>query len=227
MSLGSLLLAVILLTDVDALILYSGHRLPVDGPVRLERGQLVFRHGFSGILYSIAASEVDFDATRKGGSPEPELVEEQAAPARPVRKLAVSGEEKERILREMEKSRGVPSPPQPQQTQPLEAATRPQARPQADEAFWRGQSRRFDEQVRQQQENIALLQQQVRRMEDQLLALLSMGVDPNQFGYHVNRLEDTRTMLERARLALSRAERERDDFREQARRQGVLPGWLR
>jgi hypothetical protein len=34
-------------------------------------------------------------------------------------------------------------------------------------------------------------------------------------------------MLEEAELALASAQRELEDFRETARRAGILPGWLR
>jgi hypothetical protein len=227
MNAAVLLLAVTLLGDIDALILKSGHQLPVNGPVTLENGKLVFRHP-SGVLYSIAASEVDLEATReaRGQEAEAEATGEAAEP-RPVRKLRVSAEEKERILREMEQSRGVPSPPQSPEAEPSRRTEPVSATPRPDEAYWRGQSRRLEQQVQQHQENITLLTQQVRRLEDQLLAFLAMGVPPDQFGQHVLRLEDSRARLQQARLALSSAEREWDDFREQARRQGILPGWLR
>ena len=43
------------------LILRNGTRFDVQGPIREERGRIIFR---SGTLYSIPVSEVDMEATR-------------------------------------------------------------------------------------------------------------------------------------------------------------------
>ena len=46
-------------------------------------------------------------------------------------------------------------------------------------------------------------------------------------GQRMHELVQTQEQIPRAELELHRAQREHDQFRDDARRQGVTPGWLR
>ena len=92
---------------LNTLVLRSGHQIAVDGPVREDNGRIIFR-GADGMLYSLAATDVDVNKTRSASS--------QAATAAPSEgdrrvKLRVSDSERERLLRELERNHsGQPAP---------------------------------------------------------------------------------------------------------------------
>src|SRR5688572_19984500 len=83
----------LLTLTASTLVLRSGDRIKVDGPVREENGVVTFRH--DGLLYSMPASET---VSRSTEPPAPKN-------GKPVRRLAVSPEERDRRLRELEKNR--------------------------------------------------------------------------------------------------------------------------
>ncbi|HYU24176.1 MAG TPA: hypothetical protein VEO74_03155, partial [Thermoanaerobaculia bacterium] len=60
-----------------------------------------------------------------------------------------------------------------------------------------------------------------------IAGLLSLGYKPRQFTYDSTQLEATLAQIPRAELDVERAERAYAQFKENARRQGILPGWLR
>jgi hypothetical protein len=143
------------------------------------------------------------------------------------RSIVVSDEEKERLIEEAAKSRGVPAPPDPLTPSTPETTRPSSAESSRDEWAWREKSRGYHERVRRAKEELQLLVEKERRLQDEILGLLSLGYNPNQFNLQVLQLAHTRDSLPRAQLNLERAERELAQFKEDARRQGILPGWLR
>ena len=212
----------LLLVVTSTLVLRSGDRIDVYGPVRTEGSRVVFRAS-GGALYSVAAADVDAAATAA-------LEEERRNAAQPgPRKLKVTAEERDRLLAELANSRGG-QPPEPQRllTEPPPEPSRVEREIERDEEWhWRRQARAYEESVRRAQEHLELLEATARELEDEIYGLLSLGYQPRQFSYQTTRLAMTREQIPAARLAVTQARREYDQFREDARRQGILPGWLR
>ena len=209
---------VLLLTITSTLVLRSGDRITVEGPVREDKGVVTFR--MNGLLYSIPASEIE---ARVEGVPVVRSVEEE------TRRLAVSAEERDRLLRKLEQNHeGKDAPP----FQRLPPADPPPSRAEeADEKRqeweWRRMARDYDEQVRRAEEELELLETRIERLQSEIRTFVSLGFKPHQFTYQTSSLMLAKESLPVARLEVARAERARDQFREDARRQGVLPGWLR
>jgi hypothetical protein len=204
------------LTLTSIIVLRSGDRIAVEGAVKEENGVVTFRSG--GALYSMPASEVErIDKVE----PKPE--------APKVRRLAVSEEERRRLLEELEKNHaGAPvtelrpireTPPPP---------TKEERRAERDEENeWRRRARMHEESVRQAREELELVESRVDELESQIQGFISLGYRPRQFTYQSTQLEQSKEQLPYLRLAVTRAERAYTEFREEARREGVLPGWLR
>ena len=194
------------------LILHSGDRIAVDGPVREENGAIIFRS--AGLLYSVPVEEVL-------------RVEEttNAPREKPKSKLRVSEERLKQLIDELEKNHGGAGvePPPPPTAKPT---PKPQAEPQ-DEAQWRSQARAHEENVRRAQEDLALLLTRVDQLQSEINTLFALGFKPRDFTYQTTQLERTRERIPYAQLEVTRAERAFQQFREDARRAGVLPGWLR
>ena len=81
--------------------------------------------------------------------------------------------------------------------------------------------------MRQCQEELQLLIDRERNLQDEILGLMSLGYKGDQFAHQVLSLAATRDQIPRAQLELERAERALAQFMDDARRQGILPGWLR
>jgi hypothetical protein len=197
------------------LVLRSGARIDMDGPFRQEEGRVVFRSG--GILYSLAASEVDFEATRAAANVPPIKAE---VPGR----LKVTPEERDRLLRELEKNHsGTPAKPEP----PARIVPPPPPQNDEDEWAWRRSARAHEEAVRRAKEELQLLQDRAEQLRAQIRGFLSLGYNPRQFSYQTTELQLTLDSIPRAELEVQRAQRAYDTFREDARKMGILPGWLR
>jgi hypothetical protein len=125
--------------------------------------------------------------------------------------VARRAEEKPAVAREAGKPRRDDRLPVSQA--PAECAARP--------------ARAREEQVRRAQENLALLQQRISDLEFEISGFLSLGYTPQQFTYQTTQLAYAREQIPVAQREVSRAQRAYDQFRDDARRQGVLPGWLR
>lgn len=210
--------ALLFLTLSTTLVLRSGDRITADGPIQEQDGQIVFRLA-GGPLYSIPLSEVDLGATEAASA----STDDQ--PRLPKR-LRVSPAERDRLLRELEKSHsGQPAPRQrilEEPPPPPETLAQ-----QQDEWSWRHQARGYEERVRHAQENLQLLVDRVERLKDEIRGLLSLGFHPNQFSYQTTVLQLTLEQIPVAELSVVRAQRAYDQFRDDARRMGVMPGWLR
>ena len=209
-------LVLLLTIATSTLVLRSGDRIPVEGPVREADGVVTFRSG--GLLYSIPASEIE----TRADAPEP-------APAEEKKPLKLPPSERDRLLRELERNHsGTPAPRS--QTHPVlpPAQTKAEAAQEKREEWeWRRMSRGYDEGVRRAEEELELLETRIQQLQHDIRTFVSLGFRPSQFTYQTSQLVHAKEQLPYARLEVQRAERARDEFREDARRQGVLPGWLR
>jgi hypothetical protein len=211
MSMNALLF---LLTVTTSIVLRSGDRIAVEGAVREANGVVTFRSG--GLLYSLPASEVE--RIDKGDA---------AAEERRVRRLAVSEEERKRLIAELEKNHtGTPAPRATAPAAAVVITPEPEER-REDEAYWRSQARTHEENVRRAQEHLALLESRAEELQNQIHSFVTLGYRPRQFTYQTTELARTLEQIPYARLEVTRAERVWQQFREDARRAGVLPGWLR
>ncbi len=208
---------VLLLALTSTIVLRSGDRVVTEGAVREENGRVIFRAG--GQLYSLAAHEV-------------ERVEKNEAATKdekPVKRLRVSEEERKRLLAELEKNHGgTPAPRQPSLERAPEPPTKAEvAEQKREERQWRTEARALEESVRRAHEDVALLESRIAELQSKIQGLIAIGYKPHQFTYDTTQLVRTQERLPYARLALQRAQREYEQFREDARREGVPPGWLR
>jgi hypothetical protein len=197
------------------LILRNGTRFDVEGPIREERGRIIFR---SGTLYSIPVAEVDMDATRAAVSKTVLATVDQD------RKLKVSAAERDRLLRELEQNHSGG----PVQALNLEKVVEPREAPdKGDEWSWRSAARAHEEAIRRAKENVALLRDRAELLKRQIEQFVSLGYRSHQFTYQSSELQVTLDQIPAAELEITRAERANAQFRDDARRQGILPGWLR
>lgn len=216
--LPSLLLLTAMLIPTPALVLKSGARIAVDDGVKLESGVVYFRSG--GSLYSIPSIEVDLDATRTAAN---------AVAAEPVdaRKLRVTPEERERLLRELEQNHSGTPASQEQMNVPPPAAAPASETAKGDEWGWKKAAQAHEEEVRRAKENLALLQERIGELRSKISGFLSQGYKPSQFSYETTVLANYEEQIPQAELEVKRAERSQQQFLEEARRKGIMPGWLR
>lgn len=211
------------LAFVSILVFRSGHQIEVVGPVNYQRDTAVFRAASSGALYSIPSSEIDRPASDRAT----ELANRREEEKR--KKLKVTPEEAKRLIDELQQNHGGTAPPRQAtlETPPVAQTEQEKKVDSADEWRWRREARTYDEGVRQAQENLDLLESRIRATEDRITGFLQLGYKPAQFTYDTSQLQQMREAIPDAELALRRAERARAQFLDDARRQGVLPGWLR
>ena len=201
------------------LVLNSGDRFEVTGEVRYERGNAVFRSA-DGALYSIPRSEVNDVATREASAPR-KLPDGK-------RRLKVTPEERERLLAELSRNRNGKAPQKQNFEQNSPPPTRQeQAATTADEWQWRRQARAHDEGVLQAKEELQLVNERIEHLRSEISSFLSLGYKPAQFTLQTTQLQRALDQIPGAELELRRAERARSQFLDDARRQGIMPGWLR
>ena len=233
----SILASLVLLTtvnlpaDVPTLVLRSGQRIAVQGTIREESDRLVFRQA-GGVLYTLRASEIDVQETRAAVRPAFVARTEEAPHAigRDERlKLRVSESERERLLRELEMNHsGKPAPDQILFEHPPEPPTRAEMQAEKNEEWsWRNRARAYEEAIRQAKENLSLLERRAGELRSRIAGFISLGYKPGQFTYDTAVLQTTLEQIPYAELEVTRAERAYAQFKEDARRRGVLPGWLR
>ncbi|HEY3054814.1 MAG TPA: hypothetical protein VGK31_02665 [Thermoanaerobaculia bacterium] len=207
-----------LLILATTLVLRSGDRISVEGPITQQDGVVLFRSG--GALYSIPSAEIDEAATSASNAP----VEAEATPA--SRPLKVSAAERARLLRELEQNHyGKPATEQRMDTPPYIPQDAPGQN--ADEWKWRREARSYQEGVRQARESLDLLLDRIDRLRAEIRGFVAMGFKPQNFTYQTTQLAYAEEQIPGAQLYVDRAQRAYDQFREDARRQGILPGWLR
>jgi hypothetical protein len=217
--------------DVDTLVLRSGEHIALDGPIREDNGRIVFRAA-GGALYSIRSIDVDVKKTRyiasKPAGPAQADPAQQQPPDERL-KLRVSDAERQRLLRDLERNHsGQPAQESIILSRPPELPTRDDVQTQTnDEWAWRLRARSFEESVRQAKENLALLERRIAELRSRIAGFVSLGYRPVQFSYDTAVLQTSEEQIPYAELEVARAERQWEQFREDARRQGVMPGWLR
>lgn len=225
MMIHSLILAIAVTAPCSQILtLRTGHEIVVCGPVQTSGTQTIF-NGDDHKLYSLPSDEVVGlrDATTRESSEPASSTSELAK-----RPLSVSETEKARLLARLAASRGVRSATPIQPSLPPDHSDREiEVSGGSDEREWREKSRMVDERVRQAHEELDLLVRRERKLEDELLGLRAMGFKDRQFSYQILQLQITRDSMDGARLEITRAEREQFQFREDARKEGILPGWLR
>lgn len=215
-TLAALLLLTALTIPTPTLVMRSGARIDVDGSVRQEEGRVYFRSG--GVLYSLPSAEVDLEATRAAGL--------NVTVVRPDRsKLKVSREERDRLLRELEKNHsGTPASAEALKTPPPPTDLRESSE---DEWKWRRAARAHEEAVRLAKEELQLLYERVEQLKQEIRSLTSIGFKPSQFTYQTSELQLAYDAIPRAQMEVERAQRALDQFKEDARKLGIMPGWLR
>lgn len=213
----NLLPALLLTLTATTLVLRTGERITTDGTVREENGVVTFR--VQGTLYSLPASEVDRIDTAPVAAP---------APPPPV-KLRVSDEDRKRLLAKLEQNHtGSTTPPQ-QRVEPLPPPpTAAQTKgSEEDEWTWRREARTHEETIRRAKEELEMLETRVQELQRKIYQLVALGFKPHSFTYDSSLLASALERIPYAELEVTRAERAFAEFRDEARRRGVMPGWLR
>lgn len=215
----------LLLALNTTLVLHSGDRISVEGKPVEKDGVLTFRS--AGKLYSLPASEVDrIEEAEASGTAEKTVVIE-AKKAQALRRRPVSEEERKRLLAELEKNHGGGTTPLPPPLLPP-APTREEAKElKREESSWRREARFHEEAVRRAREEVELLENRALDLQQKIQSLVAQGYKPKQFTYDTTQLQQTLDQLPYARLEVTRALRAQAQFLEDARREGILPGWLR
>jgi hypothetical protein len=217
--LAHLLLVTALTIPTNTLVLRSGQRISIDSSmVTVREGRVLFQS--HGSLFSVGILEVDLDATTQMEMPA--AVEQQRSG-----RLRVSPEEKQRLLKQLEDNHsGTPG-------LPAELHLSPGPSPQEidqmnqDEWSWRNRAHSYEESIRQAQEHLDLLRDKAAALQAHISGLLSLGYRPIQFSWDTTVLAYTLEAIPYAELDVQRVQRQYDQFREDARRMGVMPGWLR
>lgn len=207
-----------LLIVASTLVLRSGERIAIEGPVTQQNGVVIFRSG--GALYSMPAREVDELATRAANDTGEDV---QKSP----RRLRVTAAERERLLRDLERNHGGGAPVEFKVPEgpPAREPSAPAADP--DEWNWRQRARGYEESVRQATENLDMLLNRADQLRAEIRGLIALGWKPQSFTYQTTQLAYTEEAIPGAELTVTRAQRAYDQFREDARRMGIMPGWLR
>ncbi|HYI13505.1 MAG TPA: hypothetical protein VEK57_30960 [Thermoanaerobaculia bacterium] len=207
----------LVLALTSTLVLHSGERIVAEGAVTEIKGVVMFRS--DGVLYSLPAVEIA--RIEKG--------DDASGKKPPVRKLKVSEEERKRLLEELEKNHsGKPAPKEqivvkaPPPPSPEEVSEQ-----KREEREWRRDARAYQEAVIRAREELGLIHARVDELRSKIQSLVSLGYEPRQFTYDTAQLTRTLERIPAAELEITRAERAYEQFREDARREGVLPGWLR
>jgi len=215
----------LLIAVASTLVLHSGDRIAVDGPIHEEKGVITFRSG--GVLYTLPAVEVVRVETEDHAS---EVKPARAAkPAEKPKRLLLSEEERKKRIEELEKNHsGTPAPPSPMlENPPPPPSAGEVAQQRSEEWEWRHRARDHEEAVRRAGEELQLIEERIEQLRARILSFVSLGYKPRQFTYDSTELVRAEEQIPYARLQVERAQRANEQFREDARRQGILPGWLR
>jgi hypothetical protein len=96
-----------------------------------------------------------------------------------------------------------------------------------EESYWRREARAHEEAIRRANEELELIEARIADYQRKIHTFIALGFKPHQFTYDSTQLQHAIDSLPYARLEVTRAIRANEQFREDARREGVLPGWLR
>jgi hypothetical protein len=223
MNTVTLLLITTLSIPANVLVLRSGQQIDISS-AHEEDGRIVFRTP-NGALYSLPANEVDLTASRATATIE---THEHSSSTPAARKLKASEIERKRLIADLEQNHSGPATPSVT-IEPIPAAPTLEAvaSQTEDEWNWRDRARSLQEAVDQARENRDLLASKAGALRSHIAGLLSLGYKPSQFSYDTTVLADTVEQIPYAELQVTRAERALADFREEARRRGIQPGWVR
>lgn len=238
--LGILILsaASFLTSPVEEIVLRSGQVIAVDELIRVERGRLIFVTD-GGTLYSLRLTDVDIEKT-DARLPANRRATEEEKPGKPQeseartygaglpRTLPVSEEEKKRILAEMEgRSHTGRAVPQSDDTEEAPPVVKKSPENEQDEWKWREAARGYRDAIERANERLNAARQRERELSDMLLMYAGSSGDATNYSYLVIQLADLRSMIPQLEGEVRRAEAAWAQFRDDARRQGILPGWLR
>ncbi len=215
----------LVLTVASTLILRSGDRIAIEGPVREEKGVVIFRSG--GVLYTMPATEVlRVDTANPAPEAKPAPVAKQTAVQK---RLRLSPEERKKRIEELEKNHsGTPAAPQAILESPPPPPSQAEVEQQQREEWqWRRDARDHEETVRRAKEELHLIEDRVEQLRAKIQSLVSLGYKSSQFTYESSELVRAQERIPYVQLEIERAQRANEQFREDARRQGILPGWLR
>lgn len=219
-ALATLLLITALSFPTPALILRSGTQIAVDDSVTIDGARVVFRS--HGRLFSIPAAEVDLEASRAAGVKTPTVY------AQLPNRLKVTPEQRDRLIHELEQNHsGTPAHVVDVPAMSYEEASATRQRATEDEWSWKLQAQAKQEAIRRAQEQLDLLRNREEELESQIRSWLGLGYRPAQFTYASTQLQYTRDAIPGAELAVTQAERDYEQFRDNARRMDIMPGWLR
>jgi hypothetical protein len=210
------LLPILFLLVSSTLVLRSGDRIVTEGPVKQENGVVTFRA--KGTLYSLPAIEID------------RIEDTNVAPPPPAKtKLKVSEEDRKRLLAELEANHSGTAAPEQQRVEPLPPPpTAEQTKgTEEDEWSWRREAHAHEEAIRRAKEELELLQTRADDYRRKILQLIALGFKPSSFTYDSIQLTNALDAIPRAELEVTRTQRAFDEFKEEARRRGITPGWLR
>ncbi len=217
---ASLLLITALSIPTNTLVLRSGERIHVDGLIEIAGDRVLFHS--DGSFYSVDSAEVDFDASRQTLAPAPAVL-----PLDSRSRLRGTPEERERLLKELETNHsGTPAPASALDVVPGPTPAE-RAQMSQEEWSWRYQAQSYEEAIQQAKENLDLLRTRAEQLKQRIVGLLALGFKPESFTYDSTMLAYTQNAIPSAELEVQRAQRAWDQFRDDARRQGIMPGWLR
>jgi len=219
---------VLLLALSSVIVLRSGDRIQVDGAVKQENGVVTFKSGR--LFYTLPAEEVErIETAGRAADAEKTRVTPAASPATiPPRRLRATEEERKRLLAELEQNHGgQPAVPQKIMELPPEPTRAEKAAEKREESQWRSQARAHEESILRANEELSLLETRASQLQEKIHSLVALGYKPHQFSYDTTLLASTLEQIPYAKLEVTRAERAFAQFKDDARKEGVPPGWLR
>ena len=219
-----LVLLATLAISSNVLVLRSGDRIVIADHLEQRDGRVIFRSA-SGGLFSIPIEEIDLAATmgqQAAPAPVARAAEVKPEPAATI-PLKGSPEERKRLIAELEQNHGG-TPPAEIHAQAL-APTSPKN--DNEEWSWRNRAHAYEEAVRQAKENLDLIRTRADDLRAHVESLAMQGYKANQFTYDAGQLQMVLDQVPGAELEVKRAERAYEEFRDEARKRNILPGWLR
>jgi len=219
---------VLLLALSSVIVLRSGDRIQVDGAVKQENGVVTFKSGR--LFYTLPSEEVERIETAGRKAETEETAIEPAAKPAPIapRRLRATEEERKRLLAELEQNHGgQPAVPQKIMELPPAPTRAETAANKREETQWRTQARAHEEAILRANEELSLLETRAAQLQEKIHSLIALGYKPPQFTYDTRLLASTLEQIPYAKLEVTRAERAFAQFKDDARKDGVPPGWLR
>lgn len=230
MHVVALLAVVLVATPPEVIVLRSGKALPIRRVVTVGEKRIVFESP-TGVLFSLALSEVDLETTALGGSPGNAGASEATSRSEKSSRLAVNHEEKERLLRNLEKTarRGVPPAQidEPQGTGETHDSSASSEARSLEERQWRERGRAARKRIAEAEFHLREAERYERELNAFLLAMAGTSGIPEVYSPYMRDLADMRSRIPMLRDGVSRAREAFEELKSEANRAGALPGWLR